>query len=144
MSTAIPTIDELVEQFRFLDDWEDRYTYLIELGRTLEPMAESNMNPETLVRGCQATVYLKADLSTDQPPVMSFIATANAAIVCGLIAVLQSIFSGRTPQEVIDIDAHAFARQMGFEEHLSPTRRNGLHAMIIRIKSIATQYASAA
>ncbi len=144
MSAATPTIDDLIEHFQFLDDWEERYTYLIELGRTLPPMNEADMNPETLVKGCQATVYLKADLTDDTPPVMSFQATANAAIVCGLIVVLQSMFCGRTPEEVLVTDAIDLAGKLGFEEHLSSTRRNGLHAMIKRIKAIATDYASAA
>ena len=144
MSAATPTIDDLIEQFQFLDDWEDRYTYLIELGRKLEPMDPADMNPQTFVKGCQATVYLKAELSDDTPPVMSFIANANAAIVCGLIVVLQAMFCGRTPEEVLAIDAIDLAGKLGFEEHLSSTRRNGLHAMIKRIKAIATEYANAA
>ncbi len=144
MSAATPTIDELLEHFRFLEDWEDRYIYLIELGRKLEPMDEAAMNPQTLVKGCQATVYLTAELSNDEPPVMTFNATANAAIVCGLIVVLQGMFCARTPAEILAIDAIDLARKLGFEEHLSSTRRNGLHAMITRIKSIATEYAAAA
>ncbi|MCZ6834586.1 MAG: SufE family protein [Planctomycetota bacterium] len=142
MSAAIPSIDSLVEKFQFIEDWEDRYTYLIELGRKLEPMADSDMTSEAIVKGCQATVYLKASLSKDEPPIMSFIATANAAIVSGLIAILQSIYGGRTPQEIIDIDALSLVGQMGFEDHLSITRKNGLHAMITRIKFIAAEYVS--
>lgn len=140
MTGSIPTIDELIKRFRFLEDWEERYTYLIELGRRLEPMREDDMNPQTLVKGCQATVYLKETWSASSPPTLSLSATANAAIVCGLIAILQAIYCGRTPEETLNIDAIDLARQLGFEDHLSPTRRNGLHAMVNRINAIAGEY----
>ena len=142
MTRPIPAIDELIKRFRALEDWEDRYTYLIELGRRLEPMREEDMTPQTLVKGCQATVYLKEHWTTAVPPVMTFDAWSNAAIVSGLIAVLQSMYGGRNAEDILDIDAIELARQMGFENHLSPTRRNGLDAMIKWINALAGEYAA--
>ena len=139
------TIDELIDNFEFLDDWEQRFTYLIDIGRKLPEMDEADKNEETRVHGCQATVYMKERVEngspTPDPPVIELIATSDAHIVNGLIAILLAMFSGRTPKQIIETDAEAVFQQLGLEEHLSPTRRNGLHAMLKRIRAIAVDHA---
>lgn len=129
-------LDKIAENFELLDEWEDRFTYLIELGRKLPPMDQADMVDANRVHGCQATVYLKPT-HTDNPPSVHLSATADAATVCGLIAILLTMYSGKSPREILAIDAERYFKRLGLEEHLSPTRRNGLHSMIQRIRTIA-------
>ncbi len=119
-----------------LDDWEDRFTYLIELGRKLPPMDEADKIETNRVLGCQATVFLKPIVQGD-PPRLTFTATADAATVTGLIAILLTMYSGHTPQQILATDAESYFKKLGLEDHLSPTRRNGLHSMIQRIRAHA-------
>ena len=141
------TIDELIDNFEFLDDWEQRFTYLIDIGRKLPEMDEADKNENTRVHGCQATVYMKESVENGsppeaaEPPVIELIAASDAHIVNGLIAILLAMFSGRTPRQIIETDAEEVFQQLGLEEHLSPTRRNGLHAMLKRIRAIAVEHA---
>ncbi len=144
MATDNLTIDDLAERFEFLTDWEDRFSYLIDLGRKLPEMPAGEQTKENLVKGCQATVYLKAHVPTDDDaPHIELHATSNAAIVNGLIAILLCMYSGRTAEEILTIDAEGFITRMGFEDHLTSTRKNGMYAMIKRIRGIATAYATA-
>jgi cysteine desulfuration protein SufE len=133
------TLEELKDNFEFLGDWEQRFTYLLDLGKKLPEMDEADMNEQTLVHGCQSTVYLKEQIEPGDPPTIEFVATSDAYIVRGLIAILQVIYNGKTPQQVIETDAVGTLGELGLEEHLSPTRRNGLHAMIGRIRALAEQ-----
>lgn len=132
-------IDELVETFEFLDDWEQRYAYLIDLGRKLPPMDDADKTDATRVRGCQSTVWMVSRLNPGDPPTIEFLADSDAHIVKGLIAVLQHIYSGRPASFIERYDAADVFRRLGLEEHLSPTRRTGLHAMVKRIKALAAQ-----
>lgn len=129
-------LDRIIETFEFLGDWEERFTYLIDLGKKLPPMAEADRTDANLVHGCQATVWLKADLIGD-PLRMEFSAESDAFIVNGLIAILLSALNGKSPREVVEFDAPGLFTRLGLIEHLSPTRRNGLHSMIDRIREIA-------
>ena len=131
------TLDELRDNFEFLGDWEQRFTYLLDLGKKLPAMDEGDMNEQTRVHGCQSTVYLRERVSADDPPRIAFVATSDAYIVRGLIAILQVLYNGKTPREILDTDAVGFLRELGLEDHLSPTRRNGLHAMVGRIRTLA-------
>jgi len=141
MSSANTTsIDELIENFEFLGDWEQRFTYLIDLGKRLPPMPEEDRNESTRVHGCQATVYMKDHVLPTDPPTLELSACADAHIVNGLIAILMSIYNGRTPDEAIDLDAESIFRRLDLVEHLSPTRRNGLHAMLTRIRALAATH----
>lgn len=130
------TLEKIAANFESLDEWEDRFTYLIELGRKLPPMDESDKNEANRVHGCQATVFLKPVVDGD-PPKLHFSAWADAATVCGLITILLTMYSGKTPREIAAFDAESYFKRLGLEDHLSPTRRNGLHAMIQKIRSIA-------
>ena len=131
---AVPTIDEIQDTFELLGDWEERFGYLSDLGKKLPAMPEEDRVEANRVHGCQASVWLKADLLEDQR--LALKAASDAHIVNGLIAIMLSLFDGSTPAEARAIDAKAVVEKLGLSEHLSPTRRNGLWAMIERIKTL--------
>ncbi len=131
------TIDQLIENFELLGDWEERYSYLIDLGKKLPKMADEAKTDETKVAGCMSNVWLAGKLRQTEPPVLEFAADSDAFIVKGLSALLLKIYSGKTPEEILAIDAHAIFSKLGLEAHLSPTRANGLHAMVARIREMA-------
>jgi cysteine desulfuration protein SufE len=132
-------VQELIENFTFLDDWEDRFRYVIDLGRKLAPMDESLKTEETKVRGCTSQVWIVDELRPGTPPTLHFIADSDAHIVKGLIAVLLSIYDGRTAAEILAIDIKQAIGELGFEQHLSPNRANGLFSMVERIRSLAAR-----
>lgn len=134
MNQSIPAIQEIEDTFEFLGDWEERFTYLIDLGKKLPEMPEADRVEANRVHGCQATVWLKADLDDDNR--LSLRAVSDAHIVNGLIAIMLSLYDGTTPAEARAIDAKAVVDRLGLSEHLSPTRRNGLWAMIERIAAL--------
>src|SRR5579883_1931292 len=131
-------IEEIVENFAILDDWEDRYRYLIELGRGLQPLDDGDRRPETKVRGCASQVWLisKAE-GTGPHAILKFRGDSDAHIVRGLIAVLFALYSGRTAREILTIDEKAVFGKLGLMQHLTPQRSNGLASMVARIKSDA-------
>lgn len=134
---TLPSIDEITETFEFLPDWEERFAYLIDLGKKLPPMDESDINDANRVSGCQASVWMKIDLDESATPSrLTMNAMSDAHIVNGLIAILMSLYAGRPVNEVASIDPDAVLKELDLEEHLSPTRRNGLHAMISRIRAL--------
>ncbi|MDA8575021.1 SufE family protein [Alphaproteobacteria bacterium] len=137
MSMPSETIDEaqqaLIEEFGFFDDWMQRYEYLIDLGRQLAPLDAEFLKDEFKLRGCQSQVWLIARHEDDK---LVFEANSDAAIVSGLIAVVLRIYSNRTAQEIIDT-APDFIAAIGLDDHLSPTRKNGLGAMLQTIKECA-------
>ena len=131
-------IDELVDNFSFLDDWEDRYRYLIELGRGLAPLDDAERTSATKVRGCASQVWLISRASGHGPDaVLDFRGDSDAHIVRGLIAVLFVLYSGRTAREILSTDEKAVLAKLGLHEHLTPQRSNGLASMVARIKSDA-------
>lgn len=134
------TIDEIRDNFELLDEWDDRYRYVIELGRTLTPMSEAEHSAANKVLGCASQVWLSRDIdrSNDQP-VLNFKGDSDAHIVRGLIAILLTLQSGKTPQEILDTDPIAVFDELGFREHLTPQRSNGLRAMVERIKNDARE-----
>jgi len=130
-------IQDMIDDFSFLDDWEDRYMHVIELGKALEPLTDAERNAQTKVNGCVSQVWLVREV--DDNNILKFRGDSDAHIVKGLVAVALTVFSGRTAREIGDIDAIAILSQLGLEEHLTPQRSNGLHAMIARIKRDAAQ-----
>jgi len=133
-------IQDMMDDFSFLDDWEDRYMHVIELGRSLAPLSDEERNASTKVNGCVSQVWLVLEVEkAGSNPVLKFRGDSDAHIVKGLVAVALTIFSGRTAQEIVDIDAAGILSGLGLEEHLTPQRSNGLHAMIGRIKRDAAQ-----
>jgi len=137
------TIDEIISDFELLDDWEDRYRYLIELGRALPDLPPEDMTEETKVRGCVSQVWLVSETDDAKPPHLSFRGDSDAHIVKGLVAVALALFSGRTPSEIREIDAEGLFRRLGLQEHLTPQRSNGLRSMVARIKNDAEAAAAA-
>jgi cysteine desulfuration protein SufE len=132
-------LDEIIGNFELLDEWEDRYRYLIELGRTLEPLPKEAYTDENKVRGCASQVWLETTRGSDASgaPVLSFRGDSDAHIVRGLVALALALYSGRRAQEIVDTDAMPLFRDLGLAEHLTPQRANGLRAMVERIKKEA-------
>ncbi|MDP6436148.1 MAG: SufE family protein [Gammaproteobacteria bacterium] len=128
---------ELIDEFQLFDNWLDRYQYLIDLGRKLPEFPEQLKNEDCRLHGCQSQVWLRAETDNDR---LVFQAISDSAIVSGLIAVLMRVYSGRTPREILDTHPD-FIDAIGLHEHLSPTRSNGLHAMIDAIKGHAARCA---
>jgi cysteine desulfuration protein SufE len=132
------TIDEIRDNFALLDDWDDRYRYVIELGRTLVPMPEAEHSADNKVQGCASQVWLSKHIDrSTQEPILNYLGDSDAHIVRGLIAILLTLYSGRTPREVLEIDAPAVFNEFGFRDHLTPQRSNGLRSMVERIRTDA-------
>lgn len=132
------TIDEILENFSLLDDWEDRYRYVIELGKELEPLPESERTAENKVRGCASQVWLSTHVDDRQrPPRLTFRGDSDAHIVQGLIAIVFALFDDKSPSEIVNTDAEAVFRNLGLREHLTAQRSNGLRALVDRIKADA-------
>ncbi|MGB5950719.1 MAG: SufE family protein [Parvibaculum sp.] len=132
------TIESLIEDFSFLGDWEERYRYVIELGRELEPLSEEEHSAANKVPGCVSQVWLVTETKHgDKEPRLVFRGDSDAHIVRGLIAILLQIFSGKTPREILDVDARQILQKLGLNEHLSPQRSNGLYSMVGRIQDDA-------
>ena len=127
-------IDELIENFSFFESWEDKYQYLIDMGRNVPPMADDLKIDENKLKGCQSVVYFSNTYNDDGT--ITFMANSDAAIVQGLIALMLKVFSEKQPQEILDIDI-SFLKQIGLDEHLSPTRKNGLSSLVSSIKNTA-------
>jgi len=129
---------ELVEEFGFFDNWMDRYQYIIDMGKQLPAFPEALKTPENKIQGCQSNVWIHHERQGDQ---LHFQATSDAAIVSGLIAVLMRIYNDRSPAEIVATPP-SFLEELGLDKHLSPTRSNGLHAMLKRIFAVAEQEAA--
>jgi cysteine desulfuration protein SufE len=133
------TIDEIVENFTLLDEWDDRYRYVIELGRTLAPLPEGAHSEANKVRGCASQVWLLTHVKPDGAagPTLSFDGDSDAHIVRGLIAIVIALYSGKTARAILKIDALDLFDRIGLREGLTPQRSNGLRSMIERIRAEA-------
>ena len=132
-------VSEIRADFALLDDWEDRYRYLIELGRTLAPLPETARTDANKVRGCASQVWLATDIKRgDAGPLFTFLADSDAHIVRGLIAILAAVYNGHRVDEVLGIDPEPVFAELGLKEHLTPQRSNGLASMVARIRADAT------
>ena len=131
------TIDELLETFDSLEDWDERCDYLIDLGFDLPEFPQQGKTEENRVRGCQSNVWLVAEVRENGRPTIQISADSDSMIVRGLIAVLLTIFSGRTPEEILETDVRTIFERLGLDRHLSSTRRNGLYGMVNRIRTLA-------
>lgn len=132
-------IEEIIDNFALLDEWDDRYRYLIELGRQLPPLAESARTEANKVQGCASQVWLETDVRPDgaDGPVLAFSGDSDAHLVRGLIAILFAIFSGKHAKDILGMDALALFERMGLREHLTPQRSNGFRSMVERIRAEA-------
>ena len=132
------SFDEIVEDFEFLDDWEDRYRYIIELGKKMSPLESALKVASTKVDGCASQVWIVPKISgSGDMKLFNFIGDSDAMIVRGLIAILSALYSNITVKEAIEIDANVEFRKLGLTDHLSAQRSNGLSSMIERLKLIA-------
>ena len=139
MRTA--TLDDIVEDFEFLDVWEDRYRYIIELGDELEEMPENLKTEANRVQGCVSNVWLVLRIEPGAPPRIRFIADSDSQIVRGLVAILLMLCSGRTAKEIQSLDIESIFERLDLGKHLSRSRSNGLHSMIKRIRRLAEEQA---
>lgn len=130
-------IEEIVDNFEFLDDWDDRYKYLIELGNSLPSFPEQSQTAETKVQGCVSQVWILPQIGEGDDPIIHFLGTSDAHIVRGLIAITLMIFSGKLASEIVKIDENDIFKKLDLSEHITPQRSNGLRSMVARIKETA-------
>ncbi len=128
--------DEIIDEFSGLTDWMDKYSYIIEMGNSLPPIDEKHKTPDNLIEGCQSRVWIYADYKDGK---ITFEADSDAIIVKGIISMLVRVLSGQTPSDILDANLY-FIDDIGLKEHLSPTRSNGLLAMVKQIKMYALAY----
>jgi cysteine desulfuration protein SufE len=141
VSGAAMTIDELIENFELFDEWEDRYRYLIDLGREMPPLDDAYKVDAFKVEGCMSQVWLVP--SPAESGVLRFRADSDSAIVKGLVAVLLILYSGRTAREILDTDIEGVFARIGLDQQISPNRRNGFYAMVETIRGTARRMAAA-
>ncbi len=137
MTTAIA---DILEGFEFLEDWEDRYRYVIELGRELEPLTDEERSEENRVHGCVSQVWLSKSIQSDSDkgPILFYKGDSDAHIVRGLVAIVLAQYSGVSAQEILETDIESIFNKIGLKEHLTPQRSNGLSSMVQRIKDDAS------
>jgi cysteine desulfuration protein SufE len=139
---ATEAFEEIADTFEFLEDWEDRYRYVIDLGKAMEPLENAFRVPATKVEGCASQVWILPQIKGEGPGALfSFRGDSDAMIVRGLVAVLQALYNGLSVAEVIKVDAPAELTRLGLDEHLSSQRSNGLRAMVGRIRELAVETA---
>lgn len=134
MTNSLPPFEDIVADFEFIDDWDEKYRYIIDLGKKLPALTEAEHNEDNKVRGCASQVWLAFDEDAD---VIRFRGDSDAAIVKGLVALMVSLFSGKTKAEVAALDAEAALTSIDLRDHITPQRSNGVASMIKRIKAIA-------
>lgn len=130
------TLEEVRDTFELIDDWTERYRFLIELGSELPPMPDALKTEETKVKGCLSQVWLVGTLEDGS---LRLIADSDAHIVRGLVALVRMMFDGQTPETILETDPQPLLEELGLDKHLSPGRSNGLHSMLKRIRAIAEQ-----
>jgi cysteine desulfuration protein SufE len=137
------TLDEIVDNFGLIDDWDERYRYLIELGRSLEPLPEAARVEANRVRGCASQVWLLSRMEERDGQRLFFTGDSDAHIVRGLVALTLAIFSGRTPQDIVATDPFPVFESLGLSQHLTPQRSNGVRSMVERIRADAREHLAA-
>jgi SufE protein probably involved in Fe-S center assembly len=138
------TLEQIKEDFAFLDDWEDRYRYVIELGKALPDMPEEKRTPESKVKGCASQVWLVPHAQDGVDPVIIYEGDSDAHIVRGLVAIVLAAYSGKHASEIVKLDALELFSTLGLIEHLSAQRANGLRSMVNRIREEAARHLAAA
>lgn len=139
MSGPMTAFDDIRDDFAFLDDWDDRYKYIIDLGRALAPYPEDKRDEAHKVRGCASQVWLNVEADGDA---LVFVGDSDAHIVKGLIALLLALYSGKTPSDILALDPKEALAAFDLQDHLTPQRSNGLASMIQRIRAIAEDRAA--
>ena len=144
MNTEIfpPPLDELIETFEYLEEWDERYDYIIELGRKLPAIDATLQTPENIVEGCMSTVWLVTKVDEANSNAIQIIADSDSILVKGLVVILISALSGKEPSEIVAYDIEQLFRDLEMDQHLSPNRRNGLFSMVKRIRQLAIKQAT--
>lgn len=137
-------IQSIIDDFEFIDDWEDRYKYVIDLGKNLSALADDEKTDEYKIKGCVSQVWLIADIDRSNPdqPILNFRGDSDAHIVRGLVAIMLTAFSGLSANAISELDENALFAKLGLVEHLTPQRANGLRSMVARIKQHAASVLS--
>ena len=143
MSDFPPTTEELLETFEDLQEWDERYDFIIDLGRELPALPAELQTEENIVDGCMSTVWLATRIKDESDGQIEIQADSDSIIVKGLIAVLLSFYSGKTANEIVESNVSEYLKQLGLNQHLSPQRRNGLFSMIKRLKLLAASFCQA-
>jgi len=136
-------LDRIIETFEFLQEWEDRYRFLIELGEKLPPMPEGGHDAANIVPGCVSQVWFTAAPSEEREGALVFAGDSDASTVKGLAALLIALYDNHTPEEIEHLDADALFQRLGLFDHLSPTRHVGVYGMVTKIRAIAREFAPA-
>lgn len=131
---SLPTTEEIIDDLEFLDDWEQRYQYIIDLGKQLPGLPDEQKKDDYLVRGCQSSVWMISEARGDK---LFFKVDSDAIIVQGLLALVLAAYDGKTSNEIQQFDIDGYFKQLDLERHISPTRGNGLRAMVAKIKQLA-------
>ena len=132
---SLPGTDDILEDLAFFDSWEERYKYIIDLGKALPPFPEELQTPDRLVKGCQSNVWLEIAGDKDK---IEFLVDSDAVIVKGLLVLVLAAYNSKSPQDIVAFDIDDYFKQLDLERHISPTRGNGLKAIVARINNIAT------
>lgn len=132
---SLPTTDEILDDLAFFDSWEERYKYIIDLGKALPPFPAELQTPDRLVKGCQSNVWLEIGGDNQR---IEFLVDSDAVIVKGLLVLVLAAYNNKSPQEILAFDIDDYFKQLDLERHISPTRGNGLKAIVARINNIAT------
>lgn len=135
------TIEELIDDFEFLDAWEDRYRFIIELGDELDDMPAELKTEEHRVQGCVSNVWLVMDIEPGDPPTIRFVADSDSQIVRGLVAILVMLCAGRTARDILSMDIEGVFDRLELRKHLSRSRSNGFYSMVKRIRRLAEEHA---
>lgn len=132
-------LNRLYKNFEVLDNWQDRYRFIIEMGKKIPKLQEADKTEENRVHGCISTVHMVINQDQGTPPRIHFIANSDAMIVNGLIAIMQIVYDGKTASEISAVDIESIFKKLGLESHLSPNRRNGFFAMAERLRTLSKQ-----
>ncbi len=132
-----PTVEELVEEFEDMEDWDERYDFIIDLGRELPELKQEYQAEENIVHGCMSTVWLVTDVIGEDQKRIQILADSDSIIVKGLIVIMLAFYNDRTPKEIVEDDVSTLFEKLGLNQHLSPQRRNGLFSMVKRLKQLA-------
>ncbi|MBT1062803.1 SufE family protein [Bowmanella sp. Y26] len=134
---SLPTTEEIIDDLAFFDDWEQRYQYIIDLGKALPAMSEADKTEERLVRGCQSSVWLKSQSQGEQ---LHFDVASDAIIVNGLLALVMAAYQDKSAAQILAFDIDGYFHSLDLERHISPTRGNGLRAIVAMIRALAEQH----
>ena len=135
----LPTRDDIIDDMAFFDDWEQRYQYIIDLGKSIDRIDENQKTPENLVKGCQSKVWLTSQLNDSR---LSFKVDSDAVIVNGLLALVLAVFNHKTASDILAVDIDSYFKQLDLERHITPSRGNGLKAIVAKIQAIANAQVS--